>query len=261
MILLRLAFSFFTFALGQSCVLTWLPLLAYQQMLTYWIGSTNVQNLETIPDQSETLLADTSSVNLNVDESDSDSDDDNDEEDGHHGEDMSSHHTKETEVSSASGSQPDYCLDDEQLERKINVISDLLLGLLKRIVAGRPKDKATRSPLDDQVIKALEKYLGTDKLPLEEASEFINVSQAGSQNSCDVNSIALSGDVQSQMHDFVSIIAKRHNNNNPFVSRLHAHCFFLLEVCLVIYSHFISFDTLPEILLGESSPHLTTARI
>ena len=178
--------------------------------MTYWVGNTNVQTLDTIPDNSEGLLVDNSSVgHLDADDSDSDHDD----------EEMSSHHTKETEWSSVSGSQPDYSLDDDRLERKINVISDVLFGLLKKIVAARPEDAMTRTPLDDQIVKALEKYLGSDKTPLEESSESIVVPQIGNKSARDPKSIALSGDIQHQLHSFVEIIAKRHNNN-PFVSLL-----------------------------------------
>jgi len=84
-------------------------------------------------------------------------------------------------------------------------------------VAARPENATARSPMDEQIVMALEGFLlESHKTPLEEAADVIDIPAISASSMRDPNSIALSGVVQEQIHSFIETIFRRHRNN-PFV--------------------------------------------
>lgn len=192
------------------------------KMMTYWVGKTDrAKTMDTIQDFSESP-SDTDAMEAREAAELLDSLRDlGDAED-----DEASVKTKDTEWSSLSGSQPDSQnkTATENTERKIDAVFDVLLSQLKHIVASRPDSAAKRTPLNDQVIKALEKFLGADTTMLEEANEFKYIEipdGTKTGNERDPDSMALDSVVQQQLHQFVEVVASRHNPN-PFHSFDHA---------------------------------------
>lgn len=214
------------------------------RMVTYWVGNSNVHSLDTIPDASESMHA----SNKDLSEEEEEDQDDIvavkeglDEEikkagsnfladtgavnnDGNDIESQGTHDTEHSSVqhsssfgSSADAASTDIGIDEDRLELKINVICDVLLGLLKGVVAARPENATARSPMDEQIVMALEGFLlESHKTPLEEAADVIDIPAISASSMRDPNSIALSGVVQEQIHSFIETIFRRHRNN-PFV--------------------------------------------
>lgn len=147
-------------------------------MMTYWIGDGNKQSLNPISDFSESEMKSENQAK---------------------GDDDESQHTPET-AESYSAKTTDISVDSEL---KINSIADIMANLIRKLMATRPKT-AARSTMDDQIIKALEGYLGKDKTLLEEATETIVIQ--GMETKRDPERVLLPGKIQQQIHSLVETI-------------------------------------------------------
>ncbi|CAB9499442.1 activated protein kinase catalytic subunit alpha-1 [Seminavis robusta] len=186
------------------------------KMMTYWVGNEMIDmDLPPIPDVSE--AASESVHNILADLANIEDEDDEEVDDA-----ISAGDTTCTPKTEEMSDCPGSSFSSADQDDNINVVSDILLNLIKQIVAARPRNGAKRTPAEDAAIKELEQTIGKDVNLLEKASEAIVFPDTKDVRVRDLKRVVLGNEVQQQLHHFVEVVASKHNSEAPFHSFDHA---------------------------------------
>ena len=139
-----------------------------------------------------------------------------------------------------------------KVQRLIDWNSELLLQLLKKIVARRSVTKMNSvSPLLAARIEALEMQIGNAGTVLEEVCEIITLPSFDvkvAKDEADCKTIELGENVQSQLRDFVSVLSSMYRDN-PF------HCFEHASHVTMSVSKLLSRIAAPDAVTPSSTKH------
>jgi hypothetical protein len=110
----------------------------------------------------------------------------------------------------AKTSTTDVIFQDERLERRVDWVSEVLLRLLRRIIAKRGPNQMTKSRQVNESV-----YTGRQSTVLEEVQEHITLPKydASCKLELDSDSIKLDPEVDRQVHSFVTAIASMYREN------------------------------------------------